>query len=597
MKRIFSLVLSLMLSVTMLVSINIRAEELRVVNVLHTNDVHGRIYQVDGNNTSMIGIDKLATLRVANNGILVDVGDAIHGLPIANMNKGYDVVELMAMAGYEVMTPGNHDFNFGSARLKELAEMALPKGLTIISSNIVNRSDSSPFLPTTKIIERNGVKVGFFGLTTTDTPLVTSPLNVETLLFNAYVSATQQAITTLKSNGATVIVGMMHVSRSEIKTLLGSLSTKPDVVLDGHDHLVTNEIYNGTLIAGAGQYEENLGKVAITVDANGVMVSATASLINKPSTTSVIGDPTVKAKAELLKSAVLAEYSSVVAQSEVLLSSARGTTTVNGVRNSEQALGNLVTDAMLWASGADFAFTNGGGLRTDLKPGAITRGNIISILPFGNVLVVKEITPEQLKTLLEYGYGDMPNPQGRFPHIAGLAVDYAKFMPAGQRVVGLSINGLVLDLNDNTTMLKMATNDFLAAGGDGYTLLKSLKTTLEGDSLDLILERYIKSLPNQTVTSDIAHIEGRLGFVTELVVDKVITGNQQVWVTDSMLTPTGTGFYVLKNGYNYLDINFAQQKVHIRSLADDELVSLSIGYRSAGRVTYLTKPFVVQPKK
>ena len=188
-RKFFSLILALTMMLSIFVGLTpvlVTAANEKTISILHTNDVHGRIYQVDGNNSGMMGIDKIAAVKNGTeNAILVDAGDTIHGLPIVNTNNGLNAIELMTAAGYDVMTPGNHDFNYGSARLAELAGIASPNGLTIISSNVYNKSGEN-FLPETKIIEKDGVKVGFFGLTTQETPILTGPVNVASIEFREY---------------------------------------------------------------------------------------------------------------------------------------------------------------------------------------------------------------------------------------------------------------------------------------------------------------------------------------------------------------------------------------------------------------------------
>ena len=481
------------------------------VNILHTNDIHGRFYQVDGNNAGMIGIDKIAAIKNnIGNAILADAGDTIHGLPIVNMNNGLNAIELMTAAGYDVATPGNHDYNYGSDRLLELAGIASMGGLDYISANTIITATGDSFLPATKIIEVDGVKVGFFGLTTQATPVVTDPVNVSTLTFGEYKQNAAYTIGQLRDEGADVIVALAHVSHEDILGLISALDVKPDVVIEGHDHLLGNVTVDGVLIAGAGQYMENLGVISVTVDATGKVIEKTASIITKADAADVNGDAGVKALAEEMKVRVLEKYSEIVAKSEVFLSSARGDAATRGVRNSEQPLGNLVADAMRVLGDADITVTNGGGLRADIQIGDITRGDLNSILPFGNVLVVKEATPAALKAIMENGLQFAPSPDGRFPQISGMSVVYDPAKPAGLKVLSIAVNGIELDLTDDATIIRLATNDFMANGGDGYTAIAELTTIAEIDSLDTVFERYIVSHLSGTITEEHAKLEGRI---------------------------------------------------------------------------------------
>ncbi|MCL2497070.1 MAG: 5'-nucleotidase C-terminal domain-containing protein [Symbiobacteriaceae bacterium] len=487
-------------------------KELTTINILHTNDVHGRLFQVDNNNAGMIGIHRIAEIKNnTENAILVDIGDVLHGLPLVNVNRGQNAIDLMTAAGYQVMTPGNHDFNFGSDRLAELAEYAAQQGMHIISANVYDIVQDAPFLPATHVVEVAGFKVGFFGLTTQTTPIVTNPVNVETLEFLSYLAAAEAAIEALQQQEVDVIVALAHVAHGDILAMLEALTVKPDVVIEGHDHLLGTNEKSGVIIAGDGQYQENIGFVTITLAANGDIVDISASQVNKSELGDLEGDPEVLSLAEAMKETVIAQFSEVIAKSGINLSSARGDAETNGVRNSEQPLGNLVADAMRYISKADMAITNGGGLRADIKEGDITRGDLNSVLPFGNVLVVKEATSQGIKEALENGLSTAPAPLGGFPQISGLMVSYDPSKEAGSRVISMTLaNGTVLDPDDTTTVYTLATNDFMANGGDGYASIKLMPTLAEIDSLDSVFESYIVTALGGTVTPQSAAIDGRI---------------------------------------------------------------------------------------
>jgi 2',3'-cyclic-nucleotide 2'-phosphodiesterase (5'-nucleotidase family) len=487
--------------------------EEKVINILHTNDSHGRVFP-DANNKDMIGIDKIAGInKTTLNSILVDVGDTIHGLPIANTTQGSNIIELMNLAGYDVMIPGNHDFNYGSAKLKEYADAATTN-FDIISSNVANKEDKTLFLAATSIQMVDGVKIGFFGLTTTETPVVTNPVNVSSLEFKEYLGSARKAIDILKAQKVDVIVGLTHVSRPDVEALAKELKNDVAVIIDGHDHISTSETVEGVLISSAGQYEANLGKITLTLNSDKDIVSKVATLITKAQTAAIIPNVVVKTRATEMMSAVNNLFNQKVGTSEVLLDSSRGIVkdgiVTNGVRNSEMPLGNIVTDAMRIILNADIAITNGGGLRANIGIGDISKGTLNAVLPFGNYGVVKEVTPKQLKAILENGIANAPNPVGQFPHVSGIKFEYSPNAPAASRITKITVGKTVLDLNDNTTKYRLATNDFMANGGDGYTAIKELKTITEGDSMDVIFENYVRSLPNAKITADNTKIEGRI---------------------------------------------------------------------------------------
>jgi len=306
-------------------------------------------------------------------------------------------------------------------------------------------------------------------------------------------------------------VGLAHTNRREIIWLIRALDIKPDVIIEGHDHTLGSATINGVLVASAGQYQENLGKVSIILDLNKQIISKTATHISRAAANNITGDPAVKALAETKKATVEAEFNVVVAQSDIELSSARGTDDgVAGVRNSEQPLGNLVADAMRIIGGADIAVTNGGGLRADIRTGDITKGDINAVLPFGNVLAVKEVTPKALKEILEIGLSSLPATHGRFPQVSGMSVVYDSGKDIGERIISITIDGNNLNLADDSTAYKLATNDFMANGGDGYEIFSGLTTLAELDSLDDMLIKYITENLGGRITANDAKIEGRL---------------------------------------------------------------------------------------
>jgi len=538
-RRSLALALALVMSLSVLTGLSLTAlaEGETTINILHTNDVHGRLFP-DASNSGMLGIDLVAAIKKdTTNAILVDVGDVIHGLPLVNINQGLNAIELMLAAGYQVMAPGNHDFNHGSARLLELSGVASDAGMEIISSNVFALGSGTTFLPATAIVEVDGVKVGFFGLTDLETPTLTHPANVAALEFRALKASAESAITKLKGDGAKVIVGLAHVNHADIVKLLGELTVKPDLILEGHDHLKGAETFSGVLVAGAGQYQESLGKVSITIGEDGTVKDITAGSIEKDDVAELEVDAAVKALAEAKVAEVVELYSEVVAASDILLSSARGSDVgPAGVRNTEQPLGNLVSDAMRILGSADIAFCNGGGLRADVKAGELTKGDFNSVLPFGNYLIIKEVTPKTLFEIMEIGLQTFPAPNGRFPQISGFSVEFVASREPLDRVISITFDGKVLDKEDETTILKLATNDFLAAGGDGYTPLEGLKTVVELGSLDDILIEYIVKNLGGTIKAENAKLDGR---VVELpspwAVDEIADAVKAGLVPDGLL--------------------------------------------------------------
>jgi 5'-nucleotidase / UDP-sugar diphosphatase len=473
----------------------------KVINILHTNDSHGRA--VEGEYDGM-GFAKIATLvkRFENenpNTLLLDAGDTLHGTTFATLMRGESIVEVMNKVGYDGMAAGNHDFNYGFGRLLELTEKA---EFPVMSANI-RIEDNSLLLKPYTIKEVDGLKIGVFGLSTPETHYKTHPKNVEGLTFTDPVAEAKAMVTELEAQGVDTIIAVSHlgIDASSTDTSIKVAKGAPgiDLIVDGHSHttLVNGlEEDNDTLIVSAGEYTKNLGVVTLEFEGN-ELVNKSAKLITKADAAEVTPDEATSAVIKGIQDSQEEILSEIVGKTEVTLDGER-----NQVRAGETNLGNLITDSMVDLTGADAAITNGGGIRASIAQGDITKGDVIEVLPFGNYIVTKNITGADIKAALENGVSAYPETKGAFPHVSGMtfAIDAAK--PAGEKVHSVKINGQDLDLNKKYLV---ATNDFLAAGGDEYTSFKDAPIVNEFPSLDENLINYIQKLGSVT-----QQVEGRI---------------------------------------------------------------------------------------
>ncbi|MCL2618704.1 MAG: 5'-nucleotidase C-terminal domain-containing protein [Defluviitaleaceae bacterium] len=469
------------------------------VNIFHSNDVHGRLIQTG----SVIGIDTIAAiLESAENAILVDAGDAIHGVPFVNLGRGQNAVELMSRAGYSLLTPGNHEFNFGWERLVELGEMA---DFDIIAANVY--LDGELLFEPTAIIEVAGVRLGFIGLATPSTVYLTNPANVAELTFGDPVAAAQYFTDVLEAEGVDVIIALAHLGsgmRREGRVDGLAIDVAEGVnglhlIIDGHSHTIHEYGYevNGTLIVQVGDHNNNLGHVVIVVDEDDVQISA--SLITRE----YAGEnfEPLAAVTELIEQ-LQADMDEVL---NIVVGYLPYELEVEYIRAAEMPIGNLVADAMLYFSGADIAVANGGGIRDILPAGDVTQGDIVSVLPFGNNLVVLEVTPAILWEVLENSVSAMPG-AGRFLQVSeSLSFTFDELGEAGERVQSVRVNGQEIDRADNETVLTMGTNNFMAAGGDDFTMLADLDAIAYLGTLEEIVIAYMAIAD----TSNLA-VEGRI---------------------------------------------------------------------------------------
>jgi len=499
--------------------------------IMHVNDIHGR---VDAGKYDGMGLARVSTIvkEVRSedpNVLFLDAGDTIHGTVFAALTKGASVVRVMNEMGYDAMTTGNHDYNYGLDRIEKLQNtMNFP---VIVSNLTYKENGEKAFKPYIIKTLPNGVKVGIFGLATPETAYKTNPTNVEAVTFGDPIAAAKESVAALEGEGVNFIIALSHLGVDEDSVYTSiRLATEVegiDLIVDGHSHTTLEEgmKVGDTLIVQTGFYDKNLGEVTVKLGKDGTRVE-TAKLYSKEyAMENVEEDPAIKAIIDEVNAENEKITSVVVGETDVVLDGER-----NDVRTSETNLGDMITEAMLAKTGAEGVITNGGGIRASIKEGTITRGDIISVLPFGNYVIVKEITGQDLKDAIENGIQSYPDARGAFPHVAGFTFKFDPTKEIGNKVYDVTFtNGEKLDLNKT---YKIATNDFMAVGGDKYESLKGKRTVNEYESIEEILGEYIK---NNGITHKT--VDGRVfaGVATEATIS-------------STSSTASEGQYVVKKG-------------------------------------------------
>lgn len=489
--------LSFILVLAMVMSMNVVTfadEDGTEITIVHTNDTHSRI---DEGKYAGMGFAKIATkveeLRAQNpNLLLLDAGDTFHGQTIATLVEGESIVTIMNAMQYDAMTAGNHDFNYGQERLLELAEMT---NFPVMGGNV--KKDGEPLLDEYIIKEFDGVKVGIFGLSTPETTFKTHPLNVIGLTFEDPAIQAQKMVDMLEDQ-VDVVVALGHLGVDESSTYTSEAVINSvdgiDVFIDGHSHtaLEGGKMVGDTLLVQTGEYDKNLGIVNLMVKDG--MVTAEASLFSKDAAAEIEPNAAIVSVIDDVKAANEVITSVKVASTTVTLDGERGQ-----VRAGETNLGNMIADAMIDVTGADLAITNGGGIRASINPGDITKGDIITVLPFGNYVMTKEIKGSDILAAIEHGIDSYPETKGAFPHISGMRVEFDPNQPAGSRIVKVTVGGEMLDPN---AMYTLATNDFMAYGGDDYGMFADYPILGEFDGLDEVLIDYMAKVDPATVKVD-----------------------------------------------------------------------------------------------
>lgn len=482
-------ILSLCLVMTVVFSVASFAMETGTnITIVHINDTHAKVFEgkYDG-----MGIAKVATkveeLKAQNpNVLLLDAGDTFHGTTFATLNEGESIVKLMNAMKYDVMAAGNHDFNYGQDRLVELAQMAK---FPVLADNVV-KEDGTKLLDSYVIKEVAGVRVGIFGLATPETAYKTHPDNVKGLTFIDPVDSSKAMVAELEDK-VDVIVALAHVGIDE-ETIIKSTDIAKqvpgiDVIIDGHSHteIENGMMVNGVLITSCGEYTKNVGIIDLTI-VDGKVTKKSAKLFTKAEAKDLEPSAEITALMNDIKTEQKKITELVLSSTEVTLDGER-----DQVRAGETNLGNLIADAMINESGAEIAITNGGGIRASILPGEITKGDIITVLPFGNFIVTKEVKGSDIKAAIENGVDSYPGTKGAFPHVAGIAYTFDANLPAGARVTSITRNGMPLDMNKTYVL---ATNNFMAAGGDNYKMFAHYSVTGEFAALDEALIDYMNKV-------------------------------------------------------------------------------------------------------
>jgi len=456
------------------------------LTIFHVNDRHAHL-AADPYLAALIG-------QAKGDVLVLDAGDSLHGEPAASLSEGQTMVDLMNVVGYDAMTPGNHDFNYGSDRLVELSEeMDFP----LLAANVTDSKTGELLFDEYEVFKLDdGLEVGVFGLTTPETATKTNPSNVENVEFADPVPAAKKAVADLKAEGADVIIALTHLGLDEAtqpswrSDYLAEHVPGIDVIIDGHSHTVLEDGKedDGTLIAQTGAMAANIGKVELTVGKSGV-TSATAQLLAVPTEdepgddlADVTPDPATVKEVEQIEAATNELTKQVVGHTPYLLDGER-----EHVRAGETNLANLITDALRAATGAEIAFLNGGGIRASIPAGDITMGDVLTTLPFSNDIVTIDVTGQQILDALEWGVRDYPNELGGFAQVSGLTFDMDPAAKPLSRVSNVRLaDGKPLDLKATYTI---ATLSYLANGGDDYTMLADYQNLMAyGQDYELFVD-------------------------------------------------------------------------------------------------------------
>ena len=527
--------LSVLLAMAMVLSLSVtsfaadtdseaKAEMAGKTVILHTNDVHGAIE----------GYAYITALKADYEAkgaevILVDAGDYSQGEVYVSDTKGLDAVEMMNVTGYDVVTLGNHEFDYGYAQLKENMTKA---DFKILCANVYGEDGTPIFDANYTYTTKSGVKIGFFGMETPEAQTKANPALIKGLKFDTDLKAVaEKQLEALKDDD--VVIALSHLgvddsSKPYTSYDLYNAAKGIDFIIDGHSHSVMIKGKNGEPIQSTGTKFANIGVIVID-DATKKIESNSLYEIKEDTAK----DAAVAAAAQKIIDRIDKEYGAVFAKSKVELNGAKAP---NGNRDGETNNGDLITDAMLWKVMQNkegltvnedhvVAITNGGGIRAAIKVGDVTKKDIKTVLPFGNTIEVIYVTGTELLEALEASTFCVPESIGGFPQVSGISYTIstgavydanAETYPAStyygpksiNRVTINSINGKEFKANDTYAVV---TNNFCAEGGDTYYAFAAATSKFDtGVTLDMAVMDYITTELKGVIGEQYAAPQGRI---------------------------------------------------------------------------------------
>lgn len=492
MRRILPLLLALLL--VLLTSAYAQDQpnvEVLKLGIIHTNDTHGHLlpYRANGQDDwSGVARRRVAIQRARADTdyywLVLDAGDVFQGTPISNMLTGFLDFECMNQMGYDAMCLGNHEFDFGYELLRGRITDA---NFHVLSANVIDRERGQPVAEPYCILRRGDYRIGIIGLTTETLLTETHPSIAKSVIAQPATPVCKSLAGYLRSIGCDIVIALDHQGYNRDLNMAEAVPDL-DVVVGGHTHTFLDEptMVDDVVVTQDGQWAENLGVLKLTFERPADDPNARFELVDMqnqylPLDPSLPQDDGLKAFIGDYEKRFDAEMGKVVC-------TASQDFPVDNVRLGENALADLICDAMRGATESDVVLFNGGNFRAPLAEGPVTFGNLYSVLPFDNFLVKVNVSGAKLKECLEYAgqqYGD-----GGFPQVSGMAVVYVDMKLAGvftgpnlpaeftweyndqgePEAIPVIATAQGWQWLDDDDQLSMLTTDFLAIGGDGFPL-------------------------------------------------------------------------------------------------------------------------------
>ncbi|MEM7613527.1 MAG: bifunctional metallophosphatase/5'-nucleotidase [Pseudomonadota bacterium] len=460
------------------------------LTILHTNDFHARFEPISGSDGPCAaadnaagacfgGVARLVTAVAdararSSNAILVDGGDQFYGTLFYTYYKGAMAAEFMNTLGYDAMTVGNHEFDDGPEVLRDFLD-AVTFPVLMSNADVSGEPLLADRLAKSTILERGGARLGLIGLTPENTPELASP--GRNIVFTAPADALAEEVARLEAEGIDKIIVLSN-SGYEVDLALAEAVPEVDVIVGGHSNTLLSNTQEGaagpyptmvgtTAVVQAYAYGKFLGELNVTFDEAGVILAA-------------VGEPLLLDASVAEDSATLARVAELSAPLDEIRNQVVAETAapIEGdqdvCRAMECEMGNLVADAMLERvkdQGIQIAIANAGGLRASIDVGEVTRGEVLTVLPFQNTLATFQITGAQIVAALENGVSQVEAGSGRFPQIAGMRFVWDPAQAPGARIVEVMVKADGgSEPIDPEAVYGVVSSNFVRGGGDGYAM-------------------------------------------------------------------------------------------------------------------------------
>jgi len=501
--RFISLIISLWL---LSAGISFGADARPILVIYHTNDVHGHVFHETNEEGNPIrwGYDYVKTMVDRDptyNKLLLDAGDVLSGQAFANIHKGELVGRMLSAMRYDAIAAGNHDFDFGWERLLSLRDV---HSLPFLAANVRENLDNRRILLSFVVRNFPNLKVGIFGLSSPSTATNTDPRNVTNLTFESpeeTIKTAGEMVRRLKEvEEADIVIALTHLgnepySKPSSLTLAREVPGI-DLIVDGHCHSSLTEGLKagGTTIASAGEYLENLGRIEVFRSGDGGF-EFKAGLLPASESEYITPKPELSSALEVLREDMNSELEVVTARSPINLDGER-----ERIRSGSTNMGRIVCAALMNATEADAAIINSGSIRSSISEGDITKGTLLSVMPYGNYTYTVEMTGADILETLNIGLSRPGS--GAFPQFYGLSVKARRGEAATPDdtteiliVEDVAIGGKPLDPDAS---YKIAINDFMYHGGDGYTQFAKYPFN-EFGTMDYIFSDFISKSSAETI--------------------------------------------------------------------------------------------------